>query len=340
MSGRLSIKTISELSGVSVATVSRVMNQNGRFSLETERRVKDVIAKQGYVPSAVARGLRTKTLPIIGIIVPDIANEFFAKIVLEMQLLLFSRGYSVIICNTNESEELERMHLTTLGAQNVSGLVYISGGHRDEEFSSNVPAIYIDRHPEGEQAACSVLITSDNERGGYLAVNELIRCGCGRIALLIDKHGHSSRTERLNGYMRAIREHGLSADNVIFAEVSSVGYQDAYEAMLQLWRGGRSFDGVACGTDWLAIGALAALREMDVPVPGSVQVVGFDDITAAMIHAVPVTTIRQDTKAMAEVAVEQMMRLVAGQPTEQRHWFLPVELIRRATTRARREADE
>ncbi len=332
MKQKLSIKAISELSKVSVATVSRVINQNGRFSAETERRVKEVIAQYGYVPNMLARGLRTNQLPIIGIIVPDITNEFFAQIVLDMQMLLFDHGYSVTICNTNESEELERMHLKALGSHNVSGLVYISGGRGIEENELDLPVVYIDRRPKGRQTTRSVVIESDNEQGGYLATNELIRCGCRKLVLLIDQFGPSSRMDRLRGYEKAVHESALSME-VSLVEVTSVSYQDAYDGIIRYMDAGKTFDGIACGTDWMAIGALSALRERGVRVPQDVQVVGFDDISTASIFAIPVTTIRQDTKAMASLAVEQMMKLLEGLPVERSQWILPVELVKRSTTR-------
>ena len=108
---KITLEEIAHMAGVSIATVSRVINQNGRFSKETEKRVNDIIAKYNYRPNQMARGLRKNRGKVVGIIVPDVTNEFFAKMALEMQNRLLSEDYMAIICNTNESGEIERAHL-------------------------------------------------------------------------------------------------------------------------------------------------------------------------------------------------------------------------------------
>ena len=177
-----SIKDIARLAGVSTATVSRVINQNGRFSKETEARVRRIIRENEYVPNMSAKGLRTSRTCVVGIIVPDITNPHFASLVLKLEINLFQRGYSCLICNTNESEKLERKHIQSLSAQNVSAIVLISGTRNYSELDT-LPVIYVDR-PSRSQKNSGVIIESDNEQGGYLATKELLDAGCRRIVIL------------------------------------------------------------------------------------------------------------------------------------------------------------
>lgn len=180
-----SIKDIARLAGVSTATVSRVINQNGRFSKETEARVRRIIRENEYVPNMSAKGLRTSRTYVVGIIVPDITNPHFSSLVLKLEINLFQRGYSCLICNTNESEKLERKHIQSLSAQNVSAIVLISGTRNYSELDT-LPVIYVDR-PSRSQKSSGVIIESDNEQGGYLATKELkdvyFLCGLDFIIL-------------------------------------------------------------------------------------------------------------------------------------------------------------
>ena len=171
----LSIKEVARLAGTSVATVSRVINQNGRFSKETEKRVREVIEKYNYRPNELARSLRGDKAQVVGVIVPDITQEFFAHIAREIEVDLLKQGYMAIICDTNESVELEKQYIETLKAMRVGGIIYVSGDQKIEPIR-DIPAVYVDRKPEfleEEQSSC--FIGGDNYQGGYLAAERLDR---------------------------------------------------------------------------------------------------------------------------------------------------------------------
>ena len=328
----LSIKQISELSGVSTATVSRVINHNGRFSHETEERVLSVIEQYQYVPNMVARGLRRSASQIVGIIVPDITNEFFARIVLRIQMKLFEKNYSAVICNTNENEQLEISHLQFLKAQNVSGLVFISGNPSHTQPSSTLPTVFIDRRPKDVKAKDTIIIESDNIRGGYLAGRELLQKGMRRIATIMDSRMHTAGETRYLGWKNAMDEAHVEIVPQLQMRVPEVGFSAAYESVTRLLENREVFDAVFCGTDWLAMGALAALHERGVHVPADVKVIGFDDVSIATFSSKPITTIRQNAEEMGELAVELLLRRIEGEKIEAPHRILGVELISRATT--------
>ena len=328
----LSIKQISELSGVSTATVSRVINHNGRFSKETEERVLAVIEEYQYVPNMVARGLRRSASQIVGVIVPDITNEFFARIVLRIQMELFERNFSAVICNTNENEQLEISHLQFLKAQNVSGLIFISGNPSHVQPSGSLPTVFIDRRPKDVKAKDTIIIESDNVRGGYLAGRALVGYGARRIATIMDSRMHTAGETRYIGWKQAMEEAGLPIDAALQMRVQEVGFSAAHERVMHLLDSGLMFDALFCGTDWLAMGALAALHERGVHVPADVKVIGFDDVSIATFSSKPISTIHQDAEYMGELAIELLLKRMEGERIEQPHRVLDVKLVERATT--------
>ncbi len=329
--GAVSIKTISEALGVSTATVSRVLSEAGGVAPETAERVREAARQMGYVPNAMARGLRTRQLPLVGIIVPDIVNEFFSRIVLNVQLSLARQGYSVFICNTDENRQLEMNYLETLLTMRISGLICISGYDAEGERWPNVPTVYIDRNPH-HRAPHATSIESDDESGGYQAAREVLRRGCRRVALLRDERAMSTVEHRQAGYLRALQDAGLTPDPSLVLTVPRVNERSAYDAVSFALRDGKTFDAVVCCTDWLALGALRALSNAHLKVPEDVRVVGYDDVSVASYCALPITTIRQNVDEMSRIAVEELVLMMEGKPCRRERWILPVSLVRRETT--------
>ena len=160
----ISIKEIARLAGTSVATVSRVINQNGRFSKETEKRVREIIEKYNYRPNELARSLRVDKAQVVGVIVPDITNEFFSYIARKIEVDLLKQGYMAVICDTNESLEMEKQYIETLKAMRIGGIIYVSGDQKIEPIK-DIPAVYVDRKPEFvEEGQGSCFIGRSEER--------------------------------------------------------------------------------------------------------------------------------------------------------------------------------
>lgn len=328
---RISIRQIAEAAGVSVATVSRVINQNGRFSPETEKRVKDIIRKYHYIPNAAAKGLRTSKTPVIGIIVPDILNSHFAGLVLELETTFFRSGFSTVVCNANESQMLEQKHLETLLAQKVTGIVFVSGGHHFN-LGGELPILYLDRRPvDAWDPDEMILIESDNEEGGYLAARKVLEKGSHRPSIVMTSHIDYNHKARYAGYRRALKEAGADGkDRVI--DVKAVTVEDAEEAVGRALDRGMQTDAIVCTSDLLAIGAIRALRERGLRVPEDVMVTGFDDTIMARVYHPEITSVHQSVDEMAACAVEQMLQCVESKEWEGAHIVLPVHLVERAST--------
>lgn len=324
---------ISRMAGVSVATVSRVINQKGRYSAETERRVRDIIEKYRYMPNMAAKGLKTRRTNVVGVIVPDINNEFFARIVQEIQGSLRAKGYMAFICNTCEDETVEQEYMDMLSAVNMAGLIFISGHTRGlEKISYDLPAIYIDRMPEKMEGKNVLVIESDNYGGARLAVQELYEKGCRKIACIHSSKIISTHTFRYSGYRDQLAIYGLEPDEALRIKVDEVSFHAAQSGMLKLIEQGAEFDGVFCATDWLALGAMAALQQKGIDVPGKVKVIGFDDISVSELTSKPLTTIHQQMDVLGRTAAEEIVRLMEGAPVKAQRIQIGVSLVRRSTT--------
>ena len=165
-----------------------------------------------------------------------------------------------------------------------------------------------------------------------MAAEELVRRGCRRPALLGDIRSLSTSVSRRTGFRNALDRAGIPLEDGRILSVQKVDEKHAYDAVSYALQSGNDFDGLFCTTDWMALGALRALRNAHRRVPEEVRVVGFDDISVASYRALPITTIRQDTDEMSRVAVEELVRMMEGEPCLRSRWIIPVSLIRRETT--------
>ncbi|WP_042121327.1 LacI family DNA-binding transcriptional regulator [Paenibacillus senegalensis] len=323
----MTIAKIAELAGVSVATVSRVLNQTGRYSEETKRKILEIIEEHNYRTNNVAKSLRTHQSKTIGIIIPDITNEFFSSIVLAVENYCVPRGYSVFVCNTSENIDKEKLYLEDLDAKGVDGLIYISG-YGEIPGHVRLPSVCIDRRQKNNN---SIIIESDNFQGGFLATEELISQGCQRILLLKDERDYIAPMEgRFQGYMSALRKYGLTYDPSLNIPMN-ISVEASQEAVSNAIKKGIKFDGIFATTDWLALGSLYALREHGIEVPKQVKIVGFDNISAGKYSYPALTTINQDKTKLGELAASSLLELIQNRKF-QRSYVVPVELIRRKTT--------
>ncbi|MDR1506140.1 MAG: LacI family transcriptional regulator [Treponema sp.] len=320
----ISMKKVSELSGVSIATVSRVINNNGRFSRATRDNVVAVIKELGYTPNFMARALRTNKTRNIGVIVPDITNEFFAKLTLYIQQALFEENYSTIIYNTDENKDLEERHIQALTAQSVSGIIFISGGGYSVNIPE-VPTIFLDRKPRLKDKNNYIQIRTDHFMGGYKAGELLQKLGCKKPGIVKGPKIFSQQ-ERLRGFLASFT--GKKSDIPVVA-VEKVDYDSAHNVLSQMLGRGLHGDGYFCTTDWIAMGVMHALEERKIKIPEQVKLVGFDDISIAACSGL--TTIHQDIKGMAETAASFMLDILNGREVEEREYVFDSVMVRRKT---------
>ena len=331
MKNRVDMKTIAEICGVSTATVSRILNKNGRYSQQTEARVLEAVEKYGYHTNQSAKGLRTAGIDAIGVIVPDITNEFFSAIVLSVQETLFQDNYSCVIFNTNETASLEKQCVERILSLNVSGVISIRSLQLNGMMKDlHLPTAFIDcAGVEGGNNRW-VCVSSDHEYGAYLAGRELIEKGCRNLLCITALADNDATGLRNAGFLRACRESGLDVPPERFRMPKRIAAEESYEIVREVFASGETVDGIFCETDWLGIGAVNALRDLGIRVPQDVKVVGFDNIRPAAVAGL--TTIHQSSRQIGRVAAESVMQMIRRETPPQRQVTLPVRLVRRSTT--------
>ena len=325
-----SIVEIAKRTNVSIATVSRVINRAEGYSEKTKQKVLKAIRESGYSPNLNAVSLRTHKSMCIGVIVPDITNEYFARLIRELDDFFVTQKYTLLICDTNEDEKKEQTQLRNLISRNVDAIIYISGQDRIPKINtSSCPFIvYIDRCPKN----ASVLVQSDNVSGGYLATKELLDKGCKKILFARDRRDVSTVVERREGYLKALGEYGVP-----YAKKMELYTSPEYEAARRslkkrLTAKALDFDGIFCSTDMIALGCVNALQETGYRVPADVKIVGFDNVSLSKFCNPPITTITQNSHAIAYTAGALIMDKLHRKFIKNTHILIPVTLERRKTT--------
>lgn len=333
---RLSIKEIAKLANVSVATVSRVINNNGRFSQETRDRVQAVIDEHGYITNMAAKSLRMSKSKTVGLIVTTLDNEFFAHLILEIENYFFEKNYSVFICNTSQNKDKEKAYFQSLDSKLVDGLICISGFEElpSDVITRNIPIVCIDRKPKNHQDV--YYVESNHYRGGYLATEELIKQGCRRIVILSKSKSLSVYKQRIDGYHQALIDYGLETNSEleVFLDNSSSSVEGARQSINNLIQSNIAFDGVFATNDWRAYGTSIALKENNLRIPEDVKIIGFDDIYISSACYPSISTIKQNIPGLAITAASLLLHLMDGREIDdnERHYILPVEVVRRAST--------
>jgi LacI family transcriptional regulator len=237
------------------------------------------------------------------------------------------------VCNTMEDEAVEQEYMDMLSAVNMAGLIFISGHSREVEKNAHeLPAIYIDRMPEKMDGKNVLVIESDNYGGARIAVQELYEKGCRKIACIHSSKIISTHTFRYSGYRDQLMLYGLVPDEALHIKVDEVSFHAARKSVLELIERGIDFDGLFCATDWLALGAMSALQECGIDIPGKVKVVGFDNISVSELYSKPLTTIHQQMDVLGQTAAEEILRLIDGAPVKAQRIQIGVSLVRRSTT--------
>jgi LacI family transcriptional regulator len=321
---RVSIQEVSRLSGVSVATVSRVIHQNGRFSQDTEKRVREVMERLNYMPDAVAQGMRTRFMPIVGIIVPDIMDENYALMVRTMQTKLFAKGYSTAIYNSNEDSALSQHFVNMLKMQHACGLLYVPDSIGGDINPEGMPVVYFDRRPKGTLPAGSAMVESDNYAGAKNAVSRLVKTGRKRIALLSDNLHISSHQDRIRGYHEAISDAGLDPGPAYLVDPQRTS--EAIAVMEKAILDGASFDGIFCTSIRLTIGALAVLKKSGI-TENKTSVLGFGEHRLHRYGLLPYMAVHEPITEMAVTAADLLISLITGAEEMNLHAVLPVREV-------------
>jgi len=326
---RVTIADVARLAGVSTMTVSRVINAKGDVRDATRLRVQRAIDQLEYRPSQAARTLTTRRSHTLGLLVPDITNPFFPEIVRGAEDVAWERGYLVSLANTVEDLERERAALEHFEAHRVDGLIVCSARLPEAALGAALrrhqAVVLLNRRVADEHVAS---LEVDDALGTRLAIAHLASSGHRTIGLLAGPRRSSSSAKRRVGYHDGIEAAGqrFDASLVEDGEPSEDGGHRALHALLARRP---DVDAVVCYNDVVALGALAAARDLGRDVPGALALVGCDDVRLASLVHPPLTTLRIDTYALGRQAAELLFERLRDEPP--RHVVVAPELVVRAS---------
>ena len=324
------MRDVAELAGVGTMTVSRVINGNLHVTEETRRRVFEAIEKLGYRPNQIARSLREQRSRQIGIIVPNLHDPFFAFCAQAVSLVAKEHGYSVNIAMSYEDPEVEFNEAMIMLSRHTEGLVVIPSAGKITQLANlefqTIPIVTLDR-PLGRNRFDSVVV--ENEDGAHLAVGHLIAHGHRRISFLGLSPDLYTIGARFLGYRKAMQEAGLPLD----VRWGNASQREMLEALRELLSSDAAPSALFCGNNLTTRHALHGLAELNVNVPKSVALIGFDDFETADLLRPAVTVVRQPTTDMGRIGAGLLFsRLRAeGRQVACKQITLPVELIIRGS---------
>lgn len=326
------MKQVASRAGVSISTVSHVINKTRHVSDDVQDSVNKAIRTLNYFPSAVARSLKVAQTHTIGMVIPNNSNPFFAELIRGIEGVCFDKGYAVILCNTDDKPEKQAKYIQVLLEKRVDGLIVISSGYDPDLVrllsSRRIPEVTIDRAIPG--------LVSDNvyvnhELGGYLATRHLLSLGHTQIACLSGPEELSSGNDRMAGYLRALKESQVTVNRswLIRGEFSS---QSGYECMQKLLALPDQPSAVFACNDLLAMGAMCAAHEQGIDIPDDLSIVGFDDIQLASYTCPPLTTMAQPKQEMGEMVANMLIKRMQNKDLPiQQQVFQPELRIRKST---------
>lgn len=324
---RVTIDDVANLAGVSIATVSRVLNNTGKVAASTAERVQAAVAELDYVPHAGARGLAGSRRNTIGLIFPGMGDAFLTELLIGIDQEFTDSGYELLLYSTRLRNRDQSIQSIPLGEHNTDGLIIYASSLEEFEiqrfYNRGFPVVLL--HQSAPEGMTIPSVTFENKSGAQTAVSHLINLGRRRIVYLTGPEGNEDSQWRELGYREALAENNIPfvPELVVCGDFNDTV---AETAVTQLLQSGVEFDAVFAGDDLSARGALFALQQAGKRVPEDVAVVGFDDASYARYLTPPLSTVHAPIKESGRKAAEQIIRLIQGE-TPDMLTLLPTELI-------------
>lgn len=315
-------KDVAEKAGVTVTTVSRIINNRGYIAEETRKKVYQVMDDLNYRPNAVARSLSKKKSNILGVILPVVKHPFFSNLLSQIEKFAYQNDYKIMICNSQMEAEKERDYINMLRAQQVDGIFLASHTiNIAEEIKVDLPILTFDRKIKGLPFICA-----DNKKGGKIAAEHLIEEGCEKLAYI----GGSLELDLLsNQRYRVFKENveaaGFSVKNYQ-CQLDSFDRKEYQKLAAQIFSKNQEIDGIFASSDLIAAAIIKEAKKNKIRVPEDLKVIGYDDIDLAELYSPEITTIRQPTAEIAQKAVKLLIQEINGQKIKKKN-ILDVELI-------------
>lgn len=326
------IVEVAEKARVSPSTVSHVVN-NTRFVSESVRqRVQEAMHELGYRPNSLARSLRRGETQTMGLILPDSANPYFAEIGHAIEAAAFEREFSIVLCNTENDQNKERLYTEVLENKQVDGIIFVAAGHQTdalrELIQNKMPVVLVDRDLPGVEVNT---VLSDNLLGGRLATQHLIDLKHTRIGCVTGPSNITPSSKRVAGYRAALTGADIPVNEnlIVRGDFHPESGRRAATHLLELPDHPTAI--FACN-DLMAVGVLRAAMELGYRVPEELAVVGYDDIELASYTTPPLTTIQQPKAEIGRATVEILVNRIRDKKSPHQHLSLPVSLVVRGSS--------
>lgn len=334
----MNIYDISKRAGVSIATVSRVLNDSPHVSPATRQRVMAVINDSGYVPNAFARGLGLNTMKTIGLLCPDASDPYQAQALAYLEHAFRSRNYDCVLSCTGKSLDARIAGVELLKSRHVDGMVlmgssFIENSDKDNEYirqaAKSVPLILLNGSFPCERVYC---VLCDDQRATMEAAQHLLDTGCRRILYLYHSKNYSGK-KKLAGYRAALKNRGVEADEALLCYFGQdkMSVQDVRDHLLELEKKGVTFDAVLASEDSLAIGAMKYARAAGKRIPEELSVVGYNNSNFCLFTEPELTSVDNKLKAICDHIVETMMGVLDGKEMPQKTVFTGELVLRQST---------
>jgi len=304
--GYITVKDIAKVAGVSTNTVSRALNGKPDINEETKKKVLETAHKLGYMSNKSALSLKKQKSYIVGVVIEDNANPFWAEVLKGVEATAKAYGYHVILANTSRNYDVESEDMKMMLERRVDGLLISPVQEKYDDILNlkkyGIPFVIMGRRIEGMDVP---MVYDDGIRGGHIATNYLIEKGCKRIAFVGAQSYNTASSERCKGYRKALEENGIEIKDELI-KTGGIEIDGGYGSVKDLVENKIDFDGVFVYNDLMALGVIKALKESKIRIPEDVKVIGYDDISYSSFISPALTTMRMKKFEIGEIAFKML----------------------------------
>ncbi len=332
MKSTITIHDVAAAAGVSVTTVSRVLNDKDDVSLETSTRVREVIQELGYASNLAARSLRSRRTNVVGLIVPDLTGPYSVLVTRGVNRAAMAAGFDLLVYssasrNASSLVTWEQQHVALLNGSVTDGLIIVTP--HASSYRTAYPLVAIDPHSETADFAA---VLSTNFKGAAAAMSYLLDLGHRRIGYIGGRPDLQSAIRRLEGYQSSLEQAGIALDETL-VKVGNYERTCAHDVALQLLATTPPVTAILAASDEMALGVYDAAHKMGLRIPDDLSVVGFDNIPDSALFDPPLTTVDQSIESMGALAAEVVIKLITGKPPDELVHKVPTKLVIRQSCR-------
>lgn len=321
----VSIKDIAQECQVSLTTVSRALNNSPEISAKTREYILAVCAKRGYRPNSAARSLILKKTSMIGLIIPDITNQYYAYISKGVSAYLEKLGYGLILCNSDRKKANEIMYLHFLSENRVDGIILLPIKPKADQYSFlleyGIPLVLVDNHVNDLPVS---FIANDNYAGARKIVAHMLKQGYRRIGVILGDENSSASNSRMAAYIDILREQGLAIDQNLLVH-SDARFEDGFNLAPKLME--QKVDAIFAINDVVALGVVKYCYLKGIHIPDDIGLAGYDDIEQGSMLPIPLTTVHQRKHTLGSKAAEILIHEINAPDSGKQKVILQPELV-------------